>query len=121
VIGPTLLLAVSAFTAPFYVRVPVAVLWVLVIPGLPWAMRMRLADVGDTAASCVGISVALTAMVGSAMALLGIWSPGGGVLILAALAAAPLIMRGPPRRIPNRPLVVLDLGRAQRAGGVRRS
>jgi hypothetical protein len=111
VIGPTVLLAVAAFTAPPYVRVPVAVLWVLVIPGLPWAMRMRLADLGDTAASCVAISVALTAMVGSAMALLGIWSPGGGVLILAALAAAPLIVRGPIRRIAKSPQNLAEIAR----------
>jgi hypothetical protein len=90
VVTAALLGALVVLVGTTWVRAPAAVLWMLAMPGLPWAVRLRLGDWGDTAAVAVGISVALAALVGGGMAALGWWSPLGAVLVLtgAGLGAA---------------------------------
>jgi hypothetical protein len=66
-------------------RIPVALVFALVIPGLGWACRLRQRDLGDTLLLAVTISVCLLVLVGEGMALLRLWSVTGGFLILAVI------------------------------------
>ncbi|HET6289674.1 MAG TPA: hypothetical protein VFG15_23390 [Amycolatopsis sp.] len=59
----TVLLAALAIAGPSWLRASAAVLWVLVVPGLPWAERMKLGDRGDTIAVAAAISLALAAVI----------------------------------------------------------
>lgn len=88
VVAPTLLLAVLVLNdAPAWLLVPAVVAWIVVVPGLPWALRLQPADAGDIAAVTLAVSLALATLVGGGMAVLAIWSTPGAVLTLAALAA----------------------------------
>jgi hypothetical protein len=87
----TVLLAALVLAAPPWMRASAAVLWVLVAPGLPWAVRMRLGDRGDTVAVASAISLAMAAVVGGGMAALGIWSPVAAVIVLLAASLCALI------------------------------
>jgi hypothetical protein len=98
VVVATILLAAVVLDAPPWLRVPGAVAWTLVVPGLPWALRMRLADAGDTAGATLAISLAATALVGGGMATLHAWSPGAAVLVLAAFALAGALLPDLRRR-----------------------
>ncbi len=62
------------------------VLGCLVLPGLGWALRLRLRDPGDTLALTVVLSLCLTAIVATAQVVAGWWSPVGGLLALGGIA-----------------------------------
>lgn len=68
------------------VRVTAAVLGCLVLPGLGWARRLRLRDLGDTLALTVVLSMSSTAVVATAMVLTARWSPLGGLIALSGIA-----------------------------------
>jgi uncharacterized membrane protein len=97
VLVSTVVVVVLTVIAPAWLRVPAVVLWVLLVPGLPWAVRMELEDRGDTVAVAVAISMALATVVGGGMAALGTWSPLAAVLVLV-LAALCALVPGPPVR-----------------------
>jgi hypothetical protein len=69
------------------VRVSAAVLGCLVLPGLGWARRLQLRDLGDTIALTVVLSLTSTAIVATGMAVAGWWSPVAGLVCLAGVAA----------------------------------
>lgn len=69
-----------------WVRIPAVLAFALIVPGLGWAARMRLEDVGDTLLAAVTISVSLLVVVGEGMALAHRWSITDGFLVLAAAA-----------------------------------
>ena len=78
-----LLLALLTLVSPHGVRVGLAVVGCLVLPGLGWARKMRLGDRGDTLALTVVLSICTTVAVGTAMAVSGTWSSGLGLAALA--------------------------------------
>ncbi len=94
----TVLLSALVLVAPSWLRASAAVLWVLIVPGLPWAVGMRLGDRGDTVAVAVAISLALGAVVGGGMAVLGAWSPVGAVLVLVGVSLCALLPGSSARR-----------------------
>ena len=55
-----LLLALLTLVSPHGVRVGLAVVGCLVLPGLGWARKMRLGDRGDTLALTVVLSICTT-------------------------------------------------------------
>ena len=69
----------------------------LVLPGLGWARKMRLGDLGDTVALAVVLSICTTVAVGTAMAVSGLlvarMGPGGpgAVIGLAGFVPARLL------------------------------
>ncbi|HEY5784394.1 MAG TPA: hypothetical protein VIT65_06435 [Microlunatus sp.] len=67
------------------VRMVAALAACLVLPGLGWARRLRLKDLGDTIALTVVLGLSLTAVVATGMAVTGTWSPVAGLAILAAV------------------------------------
>jgi hypothetical protein len=67
-------------------RPVVVTLFCLLCPGLGWAQRMRSGDLGDTLAIAAAVSICLTVAVGTAMALLAVWSPVAGFVVLSAAA-----------------------------------
>lgn len=91
VVLSTVVMAGLALTAPASLRVPAVVLWLLLVPGLPWAARLRLGDRGDTVAVAVAVSLALAVVVGGGMAVLGTWSPPAGVLVLLLISLSALV------------------------------
>ena len=87
VAGPATVVALAlalALDAPA-VRMAGALVACLVLPGLGWARRLRLKDLGDTIALTVVLSLSLTAVVATGMAVTGTWSPAGGLVILIAV------------------------------------
>ena len=68
------------------VRMTAALVGCLVLPGLGWARRLRLRDLGDTIALTVVLSLSITAVVATGMAVTGPWSPLGGLAVLAGIA-----------------------------------
>jgi len=97
----TVLLAALAIAGPSWLRASAAVLWVLVVPGLPWAERMKLGDRGDTIAVAAAISLALAAVLGGAMAVLGTWSPVAAVIVLLGVSLCALLPVSPGRPPQN--------------------
>ena len=100
------------------VRLVAALAACLVLPGLGWARRLRLKDLGDTIALTVVLSLSLTAVVATGMAVTRSWSPIAGLAILAAVSAlgfipvravivrAGVVVLGRPARDAERPLAV---------------
>ena len=83
VAGPATVAAMAlalalALDAPA-VRMVAALAACLVLPGLGWARRLRLKDLGDTIALTVVLSLSLTAVVATGMAVTGTWSPVAGL------------------------------------------
>ena len=68
------------------VRMTAALAGCLVLPGLGWARRLRLRDLGDTIALTVVLSLSITAVVATGMAVTRTWSPVGGLAVLAGIA-----------------------------------
>jgi hypothetical protein len=79
-----------------------ATLFCLLCPGLGWAQRLRPGDLGDTLAIAAATSICLTVAVGTAMALLGVWSPVGGFLTLLAVGTLGMSRVGGNRRLNRR-------------------
>lgn len=92
------------------VRMAAALVVCLVLPGLGWARRLRLKDLGDTIALTVVLSLSITAVVATAMALTGAWSSVAGLVILVAITGLGFV---PVRAVVVRAGVVV-LGRADR-------
>lgn len=67
-------------------RMIFAVAVCLLLPGLGWARRFRLADRGDTLALAVVLSIGTTVAVATAMAVSGWWSTIAGLAALVAVA-----------------------------------
>ena len=95
------------WTAPA-VRMTAALAGCLVLPGLGWARRLRLRDLGDTVALTVVLSLSITAVVATGMAVTGLWSPVAGLVVLAAVTGLGFV---PVRAVVARAGVVV-LGRA---------
>lgn len=111
-IAPVAALALAlglALDAPA-VRMAVALVACLVLPGLGWARRLRLKDLGDTIALTVVLSLSITAVVATAMALAGAWSSLAGLVILVAITGLGFV---PVGAVVARAGVVV-LGRADR-------
>jgi hypothetical protein len=92
------------------VRLTAALAGCLVLPGLGWARRLRLRDLGDTIALTVVLSLSITAVVATGMAVIGSWSPVAGLAILAAVTGLGFV---PVREVIVRAGVVV-LGRPGR-------
>jgi hypothetical protein len=86
VMATALTAAFAVYGATSPAKIPVALVFSVVVPGLGWAWRLRLADAGDTLLTAVTISICLLVVVGEGMALLRLWSVEGGFLVLAAVA-----------------------------------
>ena len=69
-------------------RVTLALVACLLLPGLGWAQKMHLGDIGDTLALAVVLSICMTIAVATAMAVADAWSLGWGLAALGGLAAA---------------------------------
>jgi hypothetical protein len=89
------------------VRLAAALVGCLVLPGLGWARRLRLRDLGDTIALTVVLSLSITAAVATGMAVTGLWSPAAGLAILTAVTVVGFV---PVRAVVARTAVVV-LGR----------
>lgn len=89
------------------VRLAAALAGCLVLPGLGWARRLRLRDLGDTIALTVVLSLSITAAVATGMAVTGLWSPAAGLAILTAVTVVGFV---PVRAVVARTAVVV-LGR----------
>ena len=98
VIATALTAASVAFGATSWLRIPVVLAFAVVVPGLGWAWRLRLADAGDTLLVAVTISIGLLVVIGEGMALLRLWSVQGGFLVLAAIALLGITLPGRWRR-----------------------
>ena len=106
------------------VRMAAALVACVVLPGLGWARRLRLKDLGDTIALTVVLSLSLTAVVATGMAVTGTWSPVAGLAILiavtglgfvpvrAVIVRAGVVVLGRPGHQEGRPRVV-DVGDAE--------
>lgn len=91
----TVLTALAVMTGSLpALRLPLVVLFAATCPGLGWAGRLKLSDLGDRVAVAVALSVSATVIVSQAMALVGVWSAGGAFLALAVLSVAGV---SPPR------------------------
>lgn len=84
VVALALALALGLALDASAVRMAAALAACLVLPGLGWARRLRLKDLGDTIALTVVLSLSLTAVVATGMAVTGTWSPVAGLAILGA-------------------------------------
>jgi hypothetical protein len=71
----------------------------LLLPGLGWARKMQLSDLGDTLALATVLSICMTVAVGTTMVLSRSWSVGWGLASLAGLALAGFV---PARLIADR-------------------
>jgi len=128
VAGPATVVALAlafalALDAPA-VRLAAALVACVVLPGLGWARRLRLKDLGDTIALTVVLSLSLTAVVATGMAVTGTWSPVAGLAILiavtglgfvpvrAVIVRARVVVLGRPGHREDRSRVV-DLGDAE--------
>jgi uncharacterized membrane protein len=60
----------------------------LLLPGLGWARRSQLQDAGDRLALAIGISISAVTVVGTTMAITGLWSASVGLIALLAVAIA---------------------------------
>ena len=83
-----LLVAVLLATNMAAARVAFALAICLLLPGLGWARKMRFADLGDTVALAIVLSICATVAAGTAMAVSGSWSPGWALAVLAGIALA---------------------------------
>ena len=72
-------------------RMVLAVLVCLLLPGWGWARRFRTRDRGDTLALTVVLSICATVVVSTAMVVTARWSTLAGVLVLVAIGAAGLV------------------------------
>lgn len=89
VLGLTALaLLVTVPGTPSVARVPVAVLFFLVVPGLAWVRRLPVDDVVEQAAVAVAISLALDIVVAETLLLLGVPGLFPAALTLAAITVA---------------------------------
>jgi hypothetical protein len=77
-------------------RLAVALLLCLLVPGLGWAQKLRTADLGDTVALGVALSLCATTAVATTMAVTAHWSTPAG---MAALAAITVLGFLPLRRV----------------------
>ena len=66
----------------------------LLLPGLGWAFRSQLRDVGDKLTLAIGISISVITLIGTTMAVTGRWSTSGGVIALLAVAITGFLSRG---------------------------
>jgi sterol desaturase/sphingolipid hydroxylase (fatty acid hydroxylase superfamily) len=57
----------------------------ILMPGYGWAHRMQLKDRGDTLAMTVVLSLCASVLVGTALAVSGLWSPLAGFAILVLI------------------------------------
>ena len=117
VAGALVIALALALDAPA-VRLTAALLVCLVLPGLGWARRLRLRDLGDTVALTVVLSMSLTAVVATGMAVTRTWSASGGLVVLVAItvlgfvpvrsvaARAVTVLRGRATLTPRRPVAV---------------
>jgi hypothetical protein len=78
--------------APPPVRVPLAIGWALIGPGLPWARLVGGLDGATSLLVAVLISVALLLVVGATLALLGVYSPAVAHVLLAAVSVAGVVV-----------------------------
>ena len=86
-LGALLVVALLAANLPA-ARMALALAICLLLPGLGWARKMRLADLGDTVALAIVLSICMTVAVGTAMAVSGSWSPKWGLATLAGVGLA---------------------------------
>jgi hypothetical protein len=66
----------------------------LILPGLGWAFRSSLRDVGDKLALAIGISICVITLIGTTMAVTGRWSTSGGAIALLAVAITGFLSGG---------------------------
>ncbi len=100
--------ALSALTAaavvvtlpitPGILRVPVVLAFVLVAPGLAWTSRLPLHDLVEEATAAVALSLALTAVVATALLVVGLGGLFPAVLLLGAITIAGAFS-GPPEGV----------------------
>jgi hypothetical protein len=95
VVATALTTAFVVFGATSPARLPAVLAFAVVVPGLGWASRLRLADAADTLSIAITISLCLLVVVGEGMALLRLWSVERGFLVLAAVAVLGVTL---PRR-----------------------
>jgi hypothetical protein len=100
-IATALTTGLVVFGATSWIRIPIVLAFAVVVPGLGWASRLRLADAGDTLLVAVTISIALLVVVGESMALLRLWSVQGGFLVLAAIALLGITLPRHGQHLPH--------------------
>jgi len=66
----------------------------LLLPGLGWARRSQLRDAGDRLALAIAISISAVTVIGTIMAITGLWSASVGFIALLAVAVAGFLTKG---------------------------
>lgn len=84
--------AIIQLDAPPLVRVPVAIGWALLVPGLPWARLVGGVDMTVSLLIALTISVALLLVVGGTLALLGAYDPALASGLLAAVSVTGVVV-----------------------------
>ena len=99
------------------VRMIMALGCCVILPGLGWARRMRIRDLGDSIALTVVLSLCITVVVATAMVLSDHWSTAGGAVALLVVGAAGFVpvsrlekILPVPARGPRRALVSVGDG-----------
>jgi hypothetical protein len=83
-VGFTIVLLAILGEWPAGIRLPLVLLWLLIVPGWPWARRARVGDIVDTFIVGIGLSAAMLTIVAAAMAVTGVWMPAAAFLVLSA-------------------------------------
>jgi hypothetical protein len=102
--GTLLVIGLMATNLPA-ARVAFALAICLLLPGFGWARKMRLADLGDTVALAIVLSMCMTVVVGTAMVVSG-FSPEWGLAALAGVALAGFV---PARLLLDRASAAVQL------------
>src|SRR5438552_16193353 len=92
-VGVLTIAAVFAIYGSFAdaVRAPLALPFLLAIPGLAWLSCAGDLEVADLAVLSVGLTLAIETAIGTLFLLCGLWSPQAGFGILLAVTVAGLV------------------------------
>jgi hypothetical protein len=96
-IATNVMLASVVLQWPLWVRLPLVMPWLLIVPGWAWARRLRMRDRGDEITVAIAISISLLAIISGVMALAAVWVPLTVLLVLIGVAAVGFLMPPLPR------------------------
>lgn len=86
-VAAVVVVALALLSGVHALRLALALVVCLVLPGYGWARRLRLGDRGDAFALTVLLSICATVAVGTTMAVAGRWSTPVGLAVLLAVGA----------------------------------
>jgi hypothetical protein len=98
-VATNMVLATIVLACPIWIRMPLVISWLLIVPGWAWVRRLRIRDRGDQITVGIAISISLLAIISGGMALAAAWVPMNVLFILIGVAAAGVLM--PPLPLLN--------------------